>query len=70
MSEAQDELEYQELIEKVALIDEAAAEYMQGPMRKIESFTPCGDLWDVVIWNYTAQGTDYWYNIACELDSN
>lgn len=70
MSEAQDELEYQELIEKVALIDKAAAQYMQGPMRKLTGFGTSGDLWEVVIWEHTAQGTDYWYNIACELDSN
>jgi hypothetical protein len=66
-NEAQDELDYQKLIIKVAEIDKAAAEYMQGPMRKCFGFSPSGDLWQVVIWEHTAQGTKYWYNIACKL---
>jgi hypothetical protein len=64
---AQDELDYLELIEEVALIDEAAAQYMHGPMREIEGFQPSGDLWEVVVWEFTKQGTDYWYNIAIQL---
>lgn len=67
-NEAQDELDYLQLIEKVALIDEDAAEYMQGPMRECFGFSTSGDLWEVVIWEHTAQGTDYWYNIACKLE--
>lgn len=63
----QDELDYLELISQVALIDEAAAEYMQGPMRELWGFTPSGDLWEVVVWQTTLQGTDYWYNIASQL---
>jgi hypothetical protein len=66
-SEAQDELDYLQLIEKVALIDESAAEYMQGPMRECFGFSTSGDLWEVVIWEHTAQGTDYWYKIAKQL---
>lgn len=65
--ELQDELDYLELIAQVALIDEAAAEYMQGPMRKVEGFEATGDIWEVVVWSDTAQGTDYWYNIACQV---
>ena len=65
--ELQDELDYLELIAQVALIDQAAAEYMQGPMRECFGFTTGGDLWEVTVWEYTAQGTNYWYNIACQL---
>lgn len=67
MNIEQDELDYQELIAQVALIDKNAAAYMQGPMRKLHGFEPSGDLWVVVIWENTAQGTDYWYNIAIQL---
>jgi hypothetical protein len=67
ISEAQDELDYLQLIEKVALIDEAAAEYMRGPMRECFGFSTSGDLWEVVVWEDTAQGTRYWCNIAEQL---
>lgn len=50
MSKEQDELAYQELIAKVATINKDAADYMQGPMRKIYNFAPSGNLWEVVIW--------------------
>lgn len=63
----QDEIDYLELISQVALIDETAAEYMQGPMREIEGFEACGDLWAVVVWRDTAQGDDFWHNIASQL---
>ena len=43
-------LAYQELIAKVAEIDKDAADYMQGPMRKLKSFDACGNLWSVVYW--------------------
>lgn len=62
------ELEYQALIAEVALIDKEAAEYMQGLMRECFGFSTSGDLWEVVVWEHTAQGTDYWYNIAKQLD--
>ena len=65
---AQDELDYQELIAKVAEIDKNAAAYMIYQMRKCNGFTASGDLWNIVIWEHTAQGTDYWYNIACKLE--
>jgi hypothetical protein len=65
--EALDELNYLLLIKTVELIDKAAAEYMQGPMREIEGFEPSGDLWGVVIWEYTKQGTDYWFDIAGKI---
>jgi hypothetical protein len=58
---------YEELIAEVALIDKAAAEYMHGPMREIEGFEPTGDLWGVVVWEHTKQGTDYWYDIARKI---
>jgi hypothetical protein len=67
MNIEQDELDYQELIAQVALIDKDAAEYMHGPMREITGFGPSGDLWDAVVWEDTAQGHDYWYNIAIQL---
>ena len=67
-NEAQDELDYQELIAMVAEIDKDAAAYMIYEMRECFGFSPSGDLWEVVIWEYTAQGTDYWYNIACKLE--
>ena len=65
--ELQDELDYLELIAKVAVINKDAADYMQGPMRKLPEFEPCGDLWDVVVWETTLQGTDFWYDIVCKL---
>lgn len=65
---AQDELDYQELIAQVADINKDAADYMQGPMRKISGFEPLGDLWSVVYWGDTIQGTDFWYDIACKLE--
>lgn len=67
MSKEQYELEYQELIAQVAEINKDAADYMQGPMRKIKEFTACGDLWSVVYWEDTPQGTDFWYDIVCKL---
>jgi hypothetical protein len=63
-----DELDYQALIAEVALIDQDAAEYMQGPMRECFGFSTSGDLWEVVVWEHTAQGTEYWYNIAKQLE--
>lgn len=67
MSKEQDELAYQELITKVAKINKDAANYMQGPMRKICGFGPSGDIWEVVIWWETLQGQEFWYDIACKL---
>jgi hypothetical protein len=64
----QDELDYQELIAKVAEIDESAALYMQKEMRQLSGFEPCGDIWAVVVWELTNQGTEYWYNIASNLE--
>lgn len=66
--ELQDDLDYLELIARVAAIDKDAADYMQGPMREVSNFTTSGDLWEVVVWEHTKQGTIYWYNIACQLD--
>jgi hypothetical protein len=65
---AQDELDYQQLIAMVAEIDKDAAAYMIYEMRKCFGFSASGDLWEVVVWEHTAQGTDYWYNIACKLE--
>lgn len=64
-----DELEYQALIAEVSLIDKDAAEYMQSPMRECFGFSTSGDLWEVVVWEHTAQGTIYWYNIAKQLEA-
>lgn len=65
---AQDELDYQELIAQVAEIDKDAADYMQGPMRKLKSFNACGSLWCVVFWGDAPQGHGYWDDIACKLE--
>lgn len=70
MSKEQDELAYQELIAKVAKINEDAADYMQGPMRKICGFGPSGNLWEVVTWWETLQGQEFWYDIACKLEAD
>lgn len=70
MSKEQDELAYQELIAKVAKINKDAADYMQGPMRKICGFGPSGDIWGVVIWRQTLQGQEFWYDIACKLEAD
>lgn len=64
---AKDEQDYQELIAKVALINKDAADYMQGPMRELHGFEPSGDLWSVVVWHTTLQGTYFWYDIAIQL---
>jgi hypothetical protein len=66
-NEVQDELNYFALIGEVALVDKEAAAYMHGPMREIEGFEPTGDLWGVVIWQHTKQGTDYWHDIAQKI---
>lgn len=66
--ELQDELDYLELIAQVALINKDAADYMQGPMRKLYGFVPSGDLWEVVVWQTTLQGTNFWYDIVCKLE--
>ena len=70
MSKEQDETSYQELIARVALIDKDAADYMQGPMRKIYGFGTSGNLWAVVSWSQTLQGTAFWYDIACKLEAH
>jgi hypothetical protein len=67
LHELQDELDYQQLIAQVALIDKDAAEYMKTEMRECFGFSTSGDLWAVVIWEHTKQGTDYWYDIACKI---
>lgn len=67
VQELKDELDYMDLIAQVALIDKDAAEYMDGPMRECFGFFTSGDLWEVVVWENTKQGTDYWYNIASQL---
>ena len=64
---AQYEQDYQELIAKVVLINKDAADYMQGPMRKISGFELSGDIWDVVIWENTLQGNDFWYDIWYDI---
>jgi hypothetical protein len=66
--EAQDELDYQELIAQVALIDKDAAEYMKTKMRECFCFSPSGKLSQVVIWENTEQGSMYWYDIACKIE--
>ena len=70
MSKEQDELAYQELIAKVAKINKDAADYMQGPMRKIESFYASGNLCHVVVWSDTLQGKEFWFDIACKLEAD
>ncbi len=67
MSKVQDELAYLKLIAQVAEINKDAADYMQGPMRELIGFGPSGDLWEVVVWENTLQGTDFWYDIVCKL---
>jgi hypothetical protein len=66
-NEVQDELDYQQLIAEVAFVDKDAAAYMIYEMREIEGFEPTGDLWGVVIWQHTKQGTDYWHDIAQKI---
>ena len=66
-NEVQDELDYQQLIAEVAFVDKDAAEYMKTEMRECFGFSSSGDLWEVVIWEHTKQGTDYWYDIAQKI---
>jgi len=67
LHELQDELDYLKLIAQVALIDKDAAEYMKTEMRECFGFSTSGDLWAVVVWENTEQGTNYWYDIACKI---
>jgi len=67
-SETQDELDYQELIAKVAIVDKDAAEYMQTEMRECFGFSPSGDLLQVVAWKHTKQGRNYWFDIAYKIN--
>jgi hypothetical protein len=67
LHELQDELDYQQLIAQVALIDKDAAQYMKTEMRECFGFSTSGDLWDVVIWEHTKQGSTYWRDIACKI---
>jgi hypothetical protein len=67
-NEVQDELDYQQLIAMVAEIDKDAAEYMKTEMRECLGFSTSGNLWEVVIWEHTKQGTDYWYDIAGKIE--
>lgn len=66
-SETQYELDYQELIAKVSIVDKDAAEYMQTEMRECFSFSPSGDLLQVITWEHTKQGTNYWRDIALKI---
>lgn len=70
MQDTQDELDYQQLIARVALFDKNAAYYMQNAMREIDGFTACGDIWAVVAWGDTAQGFEFWSDLVYELDAN
>lgn len=58
------ENEYKELIERVRLIDPAAAEYLESDDIKNCNFIPHGNLGSVMIWSETPQGFQYWSNIA------
>jgi len=44
-----------------------AAEYLSGPAREVESFTPCGEIDAVFHWMTTPQGGLYWHRIMLEL---
>lgn len=57
------ETKYKELIERVRLIDPAAAEYLEGDARKQGDFQPRRNLGSLMIWDKTPQGHDYWSNI-------
>lgn len=64
----EDELTYLELVNKVAQIDTDAAVYMLTDMRELFGFEPSGSLWEVVVWNTTKQGTDYWFDIVEQIE--
>jgi len=58
-----------ELIERIRQIDSKAAEYIEGDeIQQVESFT--GDaniLTELMYWEDTKQGHDYWENINEQL---
>lgn len=64
----EDELDYLELINKVAKIDIEAAVYMQHEMRELEGFEPDGSLWCVITWHDTPQGRGYWAEIVSQIE--
>lgn len=59
--------EYKELIERVRLIDPAAAEYLEGDARKLGDFQPHENLISVMFWGDTPQGHEYWSGINQKL---
>lgn len=62
------ETKYKELIERVRLIDLAAAEYLEDDARNLSDFQPHEDLGSIMVWDKTPQGLRYWRNIADTLD--
>lgn len=61
------ETEYKELIERVRLIDPAAAEYLEGDDVRKRNFLPHENLSSVMVWSETPQGHRYWSNIDSAL---
>lgn len=63
---------YEALIEEVRVIDEDAANYMEGDAKKLPDFI-AGDgcsnqLVTVFPWRDTPQGQDFWRNIDTQLN--
>jgi hypothetical protein len=63
-----EELDYENLIERVRQLDPAAAEYLEGPAKEMSDFSYTGNLWDAFTWDDSIQGHTYWQKIAEALD--
>lgn len=63
-----DELDYENLIERVRKLDPAAAEYLEGPAKEMSDFNYTGNLWWAFYWDDSIQGHAYWEKIAEALD--
>lgn len=61
--------EYRELIEKVRLIDQDAAKYLESDDIKVTGllFLESDDIMTVMDWSMTPQGSDFWRGIAAKL---
>jgi hypothetical protein len=59
--------EYLELVERVRVIDEDAADYMLDDARALKDFEPLCNLAYVFTWADSPQGHDYWSEISRKL---
>ena len=61
------ESDYKKLIAEVRKIDTAAADYLDGPCRKLVSFSEDKRIQPSFLWDKTPQGVQYWWDIQDQL---